>query len=59
MIYCYDDPFGHYEFTRQEILDSYLDHWKARMVKAGRQHLITEENCVEDWCLIHWAYVKK
>lgn len=49
------------EYTRQDILNEYWNFWKDRMIaKYGDGHpLITEENCVEDWIVVHWAWVKK
>lgn len=41
--------------TKEEILSSYWDYWTSRMSSVGREHLISEERCIEDWCVIHWA----
>lgn len=45
-------------YTRQEILDEYWEHWKSRMEKKfgpDSPH-INEENCIQDWTIIHWAW---
>mgnify|MGYP003335975048 FL=1 len=49
------------EYTEKEILDEYWDFWHTAMVKKfGKGHeLITEENCIKDWVVVHWAWEKK
>lgn len=43
--------------TEQEILDMYWNYWYNKMVKKyGEGHyLITEQNCIDDWAIIHYA----
>ena len=43
--------------SEQEILDHYWDCWKSAMIaKYGEGHeLITEENCINDFVVCHWA----
>jgi hypothetical protein len=44
-------------YTEKEILDMYWDFWYAQMVrKYGQGHyLITEQNCIDDWVVTHYA----
>ena len=44
-------------YTEKEILDMYWDYWYAQMVrKYGQGHyLITEQNCIDDWAVTHYA----
>jgi len=44
--------------TKDEILEQYYDLWKFLMIKkfGEASELITEENCIEDWLTIHWAW---
>lgn len=37
------------------ILATYWDYWCDRMKQAGREHQISENNCVTDWVAVHWA----
>lgn len=37
------------------ILASYYDHWVDRMKNAGKDALISTENCIQDWVTVHWA----
>lgn len=54
-IYAYFDEDGVHTYTRQEILDAYYDSWKKKMIKVGKEHLISEDNCVQDWVVVNWA----
>lgn len=55
-----DDPTTHYSvtYTEQEIIDEYFDFWYIRMVKkfGVGHHLITRENCIDDWIVSNWAW---
>lgn len=44
-------------WSEQQILESYWNWWKNAMIaKYGEGHeLITEENCIEDFVVVHWA----
>ena len=47
--------------TEQQILSEYWDYWKSKMTQkfgAGDEK-ITEENCIEDWIAVNWAWEKK
>lgn len=43
--------------TEQEILDEYWEHWRSQMLKVAlvRAVEISEEACIEDWAVVHWA----
>ena len=49
------------EYTEDDIINEYWDFWYTDMVKKfGKEHeLITEQNCIDDWVTIHWAWEKK
>lgn len=55
-MYVYEDQEGRHRISRQEILKVYFNYWCKRMKIVGREHLITEENCIEDFCTVHWAH---
>jgi hypothetical protein len=61
--YCYHEPTPEGDSfiikNEQQILDEYWDYWKEKMEKKyGKDHrLITKENCIEDWSIIHWAEI--
>lgn len=49
----------------KEILAHYWEHWKTLMEKAINRgspnvtpDMITEENCIRDWVVVHWAWEK-
>ena len=49
------------EMTEKDILNEYWEFWSRKMIeKYGEGHeLITEENCIDDWVVVNWAWEKK
>lgn len=45
--------------TEDEILEFYYEDWKEKMKRVGKEHEISPENCIEDFCVIHYAYQVK
>jgi len=47
----------------KDILDQYWEHWSGQMKRAFYEKRmlnatledITPENCIDDWCTVHWA----
>lgn len=39
----------------QLLASSYYKHWVLKMTEYGKHEHITNENFIEDWCIIHWA----
>lgn len=56
---CYPGEVGQLvkeTFTEQQILASYWDYWSERMRDSSQPvEKVTEENCIIDWIVIHWA----
>lgn len=44
--------------SEQQILDRYWPYWYNRMVRkyGPDHHLITEQNCIDDWVIVNWAW---
>lgn len=43
-------------WSETQILKSYFDDWCSRARNAGwSPDQCTEQQCIEDWCAIHWA----
>lgn len=42
-------------WTTEDILTYYYPDWCLRMKDAGKEHLISEERCIEDWVMVYWA----
>lgn len=42
--------------TEEEIIRDWYPEWCDKMRKVGREHLISKEECILDWCAIHWAW---
>jgi hypothetical protein len=41
--------------SEEGIIERYWDYWCERMRKVGKESLISRENCIEDFCAIHWC----
>lgn len=39
-----------------EILEQYWDYWCEQMKKVGKESMIHPQTCIEDFCVIHWAW---
>ena len=39
----------------QEILDYYWNYWYDKMNEHGPNDMATVENCIDDFCIVHWA----
>lgn len=48
------NPVQH-EMTEKEVLDYYFEYWSGQMKKVGKEDMISEERCIEDFCVVHWA----
>lgn len=51
------NEYDHWEtLSEQEILDQYWTYWFLKMVDNGEpDEKLTSEQCIEDWCIVHWA----
>ena len=60
---CYPAPHPTLDFdidvwetlSDQQILDYYWSWWNDKMNEHGPNDMATVENCIADWCLVHWA----
>ena len=55
----YIRPYGEYEKTELEILAEYFECWSAEMRKNGREDIISEKRCIDDWVVTNWAWEVK
>jgi hypothetical protein len=55
---AYPTDGGDVEETLSEamILHYYFPHWSEQMHKIGKDDMISEELCLEDWVVVHWAW---
>lgn len=57
----YDDQIGNSGnnnpkyITEEEILKEYWYIWRNNMLRVGYTWLITEEHCINDWCIANYA----
>ncbi len=54
--YKYQDPSGEYIITREEILKQYYTWWCEQMRKVNKESEISEEACIQDFIIVHWAW---
>lgn len=55
--FCYDEQDGVKFITEEEIIQRYWETWSEMMRRANKHEgEITRANCIDDWCLIHWAW---
>ena len=38
-----------------QILQSYYTYWVTKMIQNNNYLDISEERCIDDWCVVHWA----
>lgn len=55
--YEYDnvDDYDYIILTEDEIIKSYWEYWTTQMKKVGKEDKINKENCIMDFCTVHWA----
>lgn len=54
----YPGKFGQHvqeTFSEEQILKSYYKYWFHKMVEANKHDQISNENCIDDWRIVHWA----
>ena len=59
-VYCESDetaPSGWREvvISREQILKEFWPYWYSKMIKARLLKQIKTDNCIIDFCDIHWA----
>ncbi len=42
-------------YSEKEILDEFWSLWSTEMKGNGYADLISFQNCIDDWCTLHWA----
>lgn len=43
------------EMSEAEILAAYYPYWQAQMRRVGKEAEISEQSCIDDWVVVHWA----
>jgi len=63
--WCYNDPIwdgdniiGNKVVTKNEneILEEYFAAWSSDMKKVGKEDMIDEDMCLDDWVVVNWAW---
>lgn len=42
-------------WSEDQIIKSYYTHWSTKMIQNVEDPDLSRENCIEDWCVVHWA----
>jgi len=60
-LYNAQDEPNPIEMTEEQILSEYWAWWSMSMANkfGSNSDLITKQNCIEDWVVVHWAWEKK
>jgi len=59
------DELGGYVVTmsEEEILKEYWPYWYERMCENFGKNFVDEiyspADCIDDWCIVHWAWESK
>lgn len=43
-------------WSQEQILKSYYTYWNKKMFESGNADQVSEENCIQDWIVVHYAY---
>lgn len=56
--YSYDDQeFGIVTKSEKEILDEFWENWSKKIIqKYGNLDNFSKKECIEDWCVLHYAW---
>lgn len=55
---CFPGEFGQNvveTWSEEQILRSYFEYWSGKMRSVNKDHMISEQTCIEDWTDVHWA----
>lgn len=47
------------DITDAEILETYGPWWRGAMERAEKHGFISDENCIDDFVVVHWAWEVK
>jgi hypothetical protein len=42
-------------WSEAQILKSYYPYWCSMMIQNVAAPDLSEVNCIDDWCVVHWA----
>lgn len=57
IFYCYEEPGSEKIYiSKERIMKEFFPSWSEKMRKIGKEDQISEKNCIEDFCIVHYAY---
>jgi hypothetical protein len=42
-------------WSEDQIIKSYYTYWSTKMIQNVVDPDLSRENCIADWCVVHWA----
>ena len=42
-------------WKEDQIIASYYTYWSTKMIQNVKDPDLSRENCIADWCVVHWA----
>ena len=42
-------------WSEDQIMESYYMYWCGKMIQNVPNPDLSRENCIYDWCVVHWA----
>ena len=42
-------------WSEDQIINSYYKYWSGKMIENVPSCDLCRKNCIEDWCVVHWA----
>lgn len=54
-VWQYQDQEGEHRITEHEIIQQMYAWWAEGMMRVGKPELISPENCIADFVVVHWA----
>lgn len=54
--YKYYDLDGPQWINNHQIINEYFQYWSEKMASVGKAAEISYEKCIEDFCVVHWAF---
>ena len=55
-MFKYEDQDGEHVITEEEIMRDFFPDWAKGMKERGKGDLVSKENCIQDYCVVHWAH---
>lgn len=55
-LFKYNELDGEVVLTYTQVMEEYWVYWSTQMLRAGKSPLMTGENCLDDFLVVHWGW---